>query len=389
MEGKKSDCAVAANEIAQGAALLQVLRGMPKKFVVIIAGGKGERFWPQSRAHRPKHLLPIVGTEPLLAQTLARVRTIAPPENTFVITSAAQARGVRACCPQLPRGNIVVEPMGRDTAAAVALAALLVEARDPKAVFAVLPADHVIHDRRAYAADLKVAFTAAQSADVLVTIGIKPTEPATGFGYIERGDIWKTFDRRQVYGVRRFVEKPSLEVAQQYLNSGNYVWNAGMFVWSVRSVVDALLKHAPDLYRGLEGVRVAARKGKPITSALKKSYPDLRKISVDYALLEKSSNVVMLPASFDWDDVGAWPAISRHHVKDSQGNVCRGRVVLEQGTNNIVFSEEGHLIAAIGLEDFIVVHTRDATLIAPKSRAQEIKALLKQIESAKDGVRWL
>ncbi len=368
---------------------MQVFRGMSQKFVVIIAGGKGERFWPQSRAHRPKHLLPIVGTEPLLAQTLARVRAIVRPENTFVITSAAQAKGVRACCPGIPPGNIVVEPMGRDTAAAVALAALLVEARDPKGVFAVLPADHVIHDRKAYTADLRTAFAAAKSADVLVTIGIKPTEPATGFGYIERGGIWKTFDRRPIYGVRRFVEKPSLEVAQRYLDSGNYVWNAGMFVWSVRSVVRGLRTHAPDLYDGLGAVAVAARKGRAIAGALKKSYPGLRKISVDYALLEKSDNVVMLPASFDWDDVGAWPAISRHHVKDSKGNVCRGRVVIEQGSNNIVFSEEGHLVATIGLEEFIVVHTRDATLIAPKSRAQEIKALLKQIESAKDGARWL
>lgn len=362
---------------------------MSQKFVVIIAGGKGERFWPQSRAHRPKHLLPIVGTEPLLAQTLARVRSVAPARNTFVITSAAQAKAVRACCPQLPPENIVVEPVGRDTAAAVALAALLVEARDPKAVFAVLPADHVIHDRKAYAADLKAAFAAADSAAVLVTIGIKPTEPATGFGYIERGQKWKSFDRRPVYHVKRFVEKPSAEVARQYLDSGNYVWNAGMFVWSVPAVTEALRKLAPDLYDGLQPVRTAVAKGRALAAALKKTYPDLRKISVDYAILEKSDNVVMLPASFDWDDVGAWPAISRHHKKDALGNVRRGRVVIEQGANNIVFSEDDHLVAALGLDDFIVVHTADATLVAPKARAQDIKALLKQIESAKDGARWL
>ncbi|MBE7538510.1 MAG: mannose-1-phosphate guanylyltransferase [Opitutaceae bacterium] len=362
---------------------------MSQKFVVIIAGGKGERFWPQSRAHRPKHLLPIVGTEPLLAQTLARVRAIVPERNTYVITSAAQEKGVRACCAQLPRENIIVEPMGRDTAAAVALAALLIEARSTRAAFAVLPADHVIHDQEAYAADLNAAFAAARAGNVLVTIGIKPTEPATGFGYIERGAVWKSFDRRPVFRVKRFVEKPTVEVARQYLESGNYVWNAGMFVWSVRTVADAIRRHAPDLRDGLAPVWSAVVQRKPLTSALKKAYPGLRKISVDYALLEKSDNVVMLPASFDWDDVGAWPAISRHHDKDANGNVCRGRVVIEQGANNIVFSEGGHLVAAIGVDDFIVVHTADATLIAPKARAQEIKAVLKQIESAKDGARWL
>ncbi len=362
---------------------------MPKKFVVIIAGGKGERFWPQSRAHRPKHLLPIVGSKPLLAQTLERVRMVVPSRNTFVITSAIQVRAVRACCPELPPENIVAEPVGRDTAAAVALATVLVATRDPRAVFAVLPADHVIHDRKAYAADLKAAFAAAESSGVLVTIGIKPTEPATGFGYIERGETWAVFARRPVYKVTRFVEKPSVDVARQYLASGNYVWNAGMFVWSVPAVTAALKRFAPDLYEGLEPVRSAAAKGRTLAAALRKTYAGLRKISVDYAILEKSDNVVMLPASFDWDDVGAWPAISRHLEKDVRGNVCRGRVVVEQGANNIVIAEGDHLVAALGLDDFIVVHTGDATLIAPKARAQDIKALLKQVEAAADGARWL
>jgi len=380
---------MAANEIALVGVRRHPSDRMAQKFVVIIAGGKGERFWPQSRAHRPKHLLPIVGTEPLLTQTLARVRPLASAKNTFVITSAAQEKGVRACCPQLPRENIVVEPVGRDTAPAVALAAMLIEARDPKGVFAVLPADHVIHNRKAYAGDLKAAFDAAAAADVLVTIGIEPTEPATGFGYIERGEKWKTFAGRPHYTVKRFVEKPTAEVAAHYLASGEYVWNAGMFVWSVSAVMAALTQHAPSLYEGFGPVRLALAKGRPLAPVLKKSYPGLAKISIDYALLEKSTNVVMLPASFDWDDVGAWPAIARHHAKDKQGNVSRGHVLIEQGSNNILFSEGDHLVAAIGLDDFIVVHTKDATLIAPKARAQEIKALLKRVEASKEGARWL
>lgn len=362
---------------------------MPQNFIVIIAGGKGERFWPQSRAHRPKHLLPIVGTKPMLEQTLDRVRSIASPKNTFVITSAVQEKAVREVCKRLPKENIIAEPVGRDTAPAVALAAAIVGARDPNGIFAVLPADHVIHDGEAYQRDLRAAFAAASSAEVMVTIGIAPTEPATGFGYIQRGDKWKSFERRPVFQVKRFVEKPSFEVAQGYLQSGDYVWNAGMFVWSVPVVEKALQQHAPELHGGLQPVRAALAKKKPLPAVLKKVYPTLTKISVDYALLEKSTNVVVVPSSFDWDDVGAWPAVPKHYEKDASGNVTRGLAIVEDGKNNIVFCEDGHLTAVLGADDLIVVHTKDATLVAPKAKAQEIKKLLKRVEALKGGEKWL
>jgi len=362
---------------------------MPQQFIVIIAGGKGERFWPQSRARRPKHLLPIVGTKPMLAQTLDRVRSIVSSKNTYVITSAVQEKAVREVCSKLPKENIIAEPVGRDTAAAVALAAAVIAARDPEGVFAVLPADHIIHDAAAYQRDLKAAFAAASSAEVMVTIGIAPTEPATGFGYIQKGEKWKNFDRRPVFKVKRFVEKPSLEVAQGYLASGDYVWNAGMFVWSVPVVFAALAAHAPELNAGLAPIRAALAKGKPLTPVLKKIYPKLVKISVDYALLEKSANVVVMPSSFDWGDVGSWPAVPDHYPKDAAGNVSKGLVIIEQGKNNIVLSSDGHLTAVLGADDLIVVNTPDATLVAPKSKAQEIKLLLKRIEALKGGEKWL
>lgn len=362
---------------------------MAQKFIVIIAGGKGERFWPQSRARRPKHLLPIVGDKPMLTQTLDRVRGIASPKNTYIITSAAQADAVREVCRGIPKENVIVEPMGRDTAAAVGLAAAVIGARDPNGVFAVLPADHVIHDGKAYEKDLKTAFAAASAEPVMATIGIAPTEPATGFGYIQRGEKWREFSRRPVYRVKRFVEKPSLEVAQRYLASGDYVWNAGMFVWSVPVVEKALRDFAPDLDAGLAPVRAALAKGKPLAPVLKRVYPKLVKISVDYALLEKSKNVVVLPSRFDWDDVGAWPAVARHYKCDASGNVSRGLAIIEGGANNIVFSEDGHLTAVLGADDLIVVHTADATLVAPKAKAQEIKKLLQRVEALKKGERWL
>jgi mannose-1-phosphate guanylyltransferase len=362
---------------------------MPEKFVVIIAGGRGERFWPQSRLRRPKHLLPIVGGKPMLAQTLDRVRALAPAKNTFIITSVQQEAAVREVCPQLPRANIVAEPVGRDTAPAVALAAALVAQRDPDGIFAVLPADHVIHDTRAYRANLSAAFAAAGAAGVMVTIGIKPEEPSTGFGYIQRGTKWRNFGRKPFYYVRRFVEKPSAEVARGYLASGEYYWNAGMFIWSVPVVQSALEKLAPELDAAFAPVRRVLATKRALGPVLAKVYPPLEKISVDYALIEKSDNVVVLPASFDWDDVGAWPAVAKHFAHDARGNVVRGRVLVEQGSNNIVFSEGDHLVAVVGADDLVVVHTPDATLVCPKSRAQEIKALLKRVETVPGGKRWL
>lgn len=353
---------------------------MAEKFVVIIAGGKGERFWPMSRSARPKHLLSIVGDKPLLLQTIERVRDIVPAKNTFVITSAVQEKAVREVCASLPAENIVAEPVGRDTAPAVALAAALVAARDPEGVFAVLPADHVIRNGKAYCADLKAAFAAASAAPVLVTIGIKPTEPATGFGYIQQGAPWRKFGKRGLLEAKRFVEKPDLKTAKKYLASGDYCWNAGMFLWSVPSLVSAFQRSAPELFSGLQPVRDALAKGRKLAPVLAKVYPTLTKISIDYALLEKADKVVVLPASFDWDDVGAWPAVSSHLPKDGQGNVLRGGAMVEQGAGNIVFGQEGHLVAVVGADELIVVHTADATLVCPKSKAQELKALLKRLQ---------
>lgn len=352
---------------------------MANPYIVIIAGGKGERFWPQSRAERPKHLLPVVGDEPLLTQTVKRVLPIVPKENIFVITSAVQEKGVRAVCRDLPKENVIAEPVGRDTAAAVGLAAAIVGARDPEGVFAVLPADHVIHNGKKYQSDLKAAFAAAAKAPVMVTIGITPDEPATGFGYVQRGKLWQKANRREVFAVKRFVEKPDLKTAKKYLKSGDYYWNAGMFVWSVPVVETAIAKFAPKLDAGLQLIRTALAKGRKLVPVLKKVYPDLQKISVDYALLEKSDNVVMLPSTFDWDDVGAWPAVARHFKADKAGNVKRGEVLVEQASGNIVFSEGKHLVTVVGADNLIVVHTPEATLVCPKDKAQEIKALLKHV----------
>lgn len=342
-----------------------------------MAGGRGERFWPQSRMARPKHLLPIVGEKSMLAQTVDRLAGVVPKENILVLTTQAQLEGCRQACTDLPADNIVAEPMGRDTAAATGLALLLVKHRSPTATFAMLPADHVIHDKPEYKKLLTLAFEAAESDEVLVTLGIKPTEPATGFGYIEAGAVWKKIGGREVFSAKRFVEKPDEKTAEAYLATNRYYWNAGMFVWRVPVVEAAFKAHAQDLYAGLQQLDRAGKTEWP--AALAKLYPTLPKISVDYALMEKSTNVVVLPASFDWDDVGAWPAIAKHFAQDDKGNVLRGIAMVEQGANNIVVSADGHLTAVVGCSDLVVVHTPDATLVVPKARAQEIKELMKRL----------
>src|ERR1700712_5261852 len=352
---------------------------MAERFVVIMAGGRGERFWPQSRLATPKHLLPIVGDKSMLAQTVDRVVGVVPRQNVFVITTQSQLKGCQQACPELPAGNIVAEPMGRDTAAATGLALLLVKQRDPQGTFAMLPADHVIHDVAEYQKLLQVAFASAESADVLVTLGITPTEAATGFGYIQQAGPWKEISGRSVRAVKRFVEKPDLETAKAYVDSGDYFWNAGMFVWRVPVVENAFKAHAADLYAGLAKLESAAKSAGDWTAALTQLYPTLPKISVDYALMEKSTNVVVVPATFDWDDVGAWPAIAKHFAHDAGGNVLRGVAMVEAGKNNIIVSDDGHLTAVVGVSDLIVVHTHEATLVCHKDKAQDIKTLLKRL----------
>lgn len=352
---------------------------MAERFVVIMAGGRGERFWPQSRLATPKHLLPIVGDKSMLAQTVDRVVGVVPRANVFVITTQSQLKGCQAACPDLPPANIVAEPMGRDTAAATGLALLLVKQRNPQAAFAMLPADHVIHDVAEYQKLLQVAFESAEAADVLVTLGITPTEAATGFGYIQQSGPWKEISGRSVKAVKRFVEKPDLETAKAYVSSGEYFWNAGMFVWRVSVVENAFKSYATDLYAGLARLESTVKASGDWNAPLAQLYPTLPKISVDYALMEKSTNVVVVPATFDWDDVGAWPAIAKHFKQDAGGNVLRGVAMVEDGKNNIVVSDDGHLTAVVGASDLIVVHTPEATLVCPKDKAQDIKALLKRL----------
>lgn len=315
----------------------------------------------------------------MLAQTVARLDGLVAVENIFVITGAEQLAAVRASCPALSAEQVVAEPLGRDTAPAVALAATLVGRRDTEGVFAILPADHVIGDAAEFRAVLEAGFEAASAADVLLTIGIKPTSPATGYGYIQRGGQCAEAGGRAVFAVARFVEKPDLATARGYLEDGGYLWNAGMFVWSVGAVQAALARHAPAIHAGMERVSALLAAGGSLADALAPVYPELEKISIDYALLEKAGNVVMIEATFEWDDVGEWPAVMRHFPADGDGNVIRGEAVVLDCHGNLVVGSGSRTIALLGVDDLIVVETDDAMVICPRDRAQDIKKLVAKV----------
>ncbi|MFP4281814.1 MAG: mannose-1-phosphate guanylyltransferase [Opitutales bacterium] len=355
---------------------------MKDRYVVIMAGGRGERFWPQSRLARPKHLLPIVGEKPMLTQTVERLGELVPPERVLIITNTEQAAAVREVCPMLPADNVIAEPVGRDTAAAVGLATLLVKHRDPEAVFAMLPADAVIHDAAGFQRIVDAAFAAAEAEDALVTIGIKPTYPATGYGYIQKAGASGEAGGETVYEVAQFREKPDASTAQAYLDAGDFFWNAGMFFWRVPVISACFAEFTPSLWSALQAIEQGLKAGTPLDTLLAEHYPQLEKISVDYAIMERARTVRVLESAFDWDDVGEWPAVARHYPADEAGNVVRGSASLQDAKGNIVLTEPGHTLALIGVEDLIVVQTADATLVCPKAKAQEIKALVKALGAA-------
>ncbi len=347
---------------------------MAGRYAVIMAGGKGERFWPLSTSKRPKQLLALVGDKPLIAQAVDRLSGLVPPENTFVVTNADLVEATRAAAPLLPAQNIVGEPIGRDTAAAVACGGALVKARDPDGVFAVLTADQVMGDLDIFFSTLQGGMDLAEKNDILVTIGIRPTFPATGFGYIESGDTFETVEGVEFRQASRFVEKPDEATASEYLATGRFYWNSGMFIWSVPALEKALAAHCPEMRQLMDQLTGYAREGK-IIEGMDATYPSLKKISVDYALMEKADNIIMACGTFAWDDVGSWPALENHFSPDEHGNTSIGKVATLDASGNIIVSHD-RLTAVIGVEGLVVVQAEGVTLVCPKERAQDIKKMV-------------
>ncbi len=358
------------------------------RFVIIMAGGRGERFWPVSREQTPKQLIKLLGDRSLLQQAVDRVLPLVPLKNILIITTEAQAPAVRKQLPRLPKENVIAEPLGRDTCAAVTLGAALVGARSTTGVMVVLPADHVIPDGKKFQQVLADAFDLASRGQAIITIGIKPTEPATGYGYIRVGETlppppgvkaYKTAFHR----AEQFVEKPHFDKALEYLNSGQYRWNAGMFIWSFVTVTEGLQKHQPEMYEACQRwFKVAGHPAK-LAKVLAREYPDIKRISIDYALMEHAQNVIVADGAFAWDDLGSWTALARHLKADPEGNCAVADFIHVDGARNIIFDARSKdrrtPIAVVGLRDSILVQADDAVLLAHKSQAQKVKELVRKL----------
>jgi len=363
------------------------------RFVIIMAGGKGERFWPLSREKTPKQLLTLLGKGSFLQQAVNRVLPLVPLKNILIITNEVQAPTVRQQIPKLPRENVVAEPVGRDTCAAVTLGAALVGSRSTTGVMAVLPADHVIPEEKKFQQVLADAFDLATRGQAIITIGIKPTKPETGYGYIRVGETLpppagvKSY-KTQFHRAEQFVEKPHYDRALEYLNSGQYRWNAGMFIWSFVTVTEGLQKHEPEMYAACQRWFKAASNPAKLKKVLAREYPVIKKVSIDYALMEHAQNVVVADGAFEWDDLGSWTALGRHLKADPEGNTAVGDFIHVDAARNIIFDARSRgrrtPIAVVGLRDSILVQTDDATLLAYKPQAQKVKELVKKLAESRE-----
>src|SRR5947207_8421579 len=343
-------------------------------YALILAGGSGERFWPLSRRNRPKQLLRLISERTLLEETIARLQGLVPSERILILTNVDQEKAVRDLLKGFPKQNIIAEPAKRDTAAAVALGAGWIAGRDHAATMLVLPADHVIADRAAFQDTMKTEALAAEETGALVTVGIKPTWACPGFGYIEHGEPVRLRGENKiaVHHVIRFRDKPNTDLAESFLRKGNFRWNAGMFVWSVPTVLGEFNRHAPKLADFISQLCAPGNFAK----VLRERFSKLPQISFDYAIMEKADRVLVVEASFDWDDIGSWRAVARYFKSDPEGNAANCPIAALNSTNNIIFDEEDTTIALLGVHNLIVVRTGDAVLVCHRHQAEKIKDLI-------------
>ena len=340
---------------------------------IIMAGGSGTRFWPHSRRNRPKQLLSITGQKTMIQATVQRIIPVISIERIMVVTGSSHVSELMQQLPELSKDQILAEPVGRNTAACVALAAYKLRIKDPEAVMVVLPADHLIGKEKEFLEAMKVAVDTVTNGKFLLTFGIVPNRPETGYGYIRIGERLSGNGATTVYRVAQFVEKPDLSTAESYLASGEYMWNSGMFVWKAADIVTALDRHLPKLsnaIRNISGLLGTTEESR----AIKQAYDHIEAISIDHGVMEKADNVVCLPIDVDWNDVGCWASLESVWDCDGGGNAVRGQVVSLQSRDCIVSSPH-KLATLIGAENLIVVDTPDALMICRKDQAQDVRNL--------------
>ena len=347
--------------------------------LVIMAGGSGTRFWPQSRRTMPKQLLQLVGERTMIQSTVDRCSSWVDADRTWVVTNQAQAEETSRQLLQIPVDNILIEPCGRNTAPCIGLAAIQLLQQDAEAVMLVMPADHVMYPNESFHdAAMRAVGIVERHPELFILFGVSPTYPSTEFGYVERGVALPNSDG-SAFQVKSFREKPDRETAVEYVDSGHFYWNCGIFVWKAQQILTALEQFEPEIYSRL--IKLAEKLGSDTwQDSLEEEFPQMKSISIDYAVLERASEVCVLEAPFEWDDVGSWQSLARHLDVDSSGNVVDGPFCGLDTNGCIIRSTDAHLIATIGLKDCIVVHTPDATLVARKDDENAIRKLVALIE---------
>ncbi len=349
-----------------------------KTYAIIMAGGVGSRFWPRSREKMPKQLLRIFGENTMIQDTVHRINKIVPVEKTFIVTNRNQKDEIKKQLPQLPAENIIVEPFGRNTAACIGLASIIINNFNSDAVTVVLPADHIIRDVDAFIDIMKSAIQFAYESKGLITIGIQPTRPETGYGYIQREE--KEIEKN-IFKVKTFAEKPNYQTAEKFLESGDFLWNSGMFIWRVDVILEEIKKHMPDLYEGLEKLQKHLMKD-DFQRQLELVYGMLRSISIDYGVMEKSDRVYVMRSTFGWSDVGSWEEVYQLSHKDDNGNCIKGNCFIDDVKNSYIFSED-KFTAVLGLENIIIINSDDALLVASRTHSQDVRKVVDYLKLKK------
>lgn len=344
---------------------------------VIMAGGSGTRFWPASRRDRPKQLLDLISVAPLLRLTYDRLDGLVPPEQVWVITTETTAEACRRILPEVPAGNILAEPVGRNTAACVGLAAHAVGAGDDDAVCIVLPADHLIGDDENFRSAMAAGADLVAREGGLLSFGIQPTRPETGYGYLEVGREHARDGRWTVHQLQAFVEKPDVHRAEGYISSGRFLWNAGIFAWRGRDLLTEMERQLPELSAGLERIG-QARSSADADAILAEVYPTLPATSVDVGIMEGARQCWVMPVDFPWSDVGSWPSLADEMPTDDRGNAGRGRITALDAADNVLVST-GPVLAVMGVDNLVVVATPDAVLVVPKDQAQRVKDVVDRL----------
>jgi len=347
---------------------------------LIMAGGGGTRFWPRSRAARPKQFLTFSGDRTLLQATLDRIEAQVPHDRCWVITSAAHRDEARQQLPNVPVDHIVGEPIGRDTAACIGLGATLIAREDPEATIVVMPADHLIEPVQEFRRAVHAASQLADEfPDALVTFGIRPTSPATGYGYSHRGELVVQRQGVSAFRVESFREKPSREVAEKYVASGEYAWNSGIFVWRAHTILEELARVKPEIHAAV--MRIGEAWDTPTRdAAFDMEYLKVEKISIDFAVMEKARRVLVVDAPFQWDDVGSWLALERRNPQDAHGNTVQGLHVNINTSGCVIVSDPGRLVATIGVSNLLIIQDGDATLIADRRDEGAVKEVVERLK---------